>query len=192
MKGSTRVALASAVLSMFVAAGVADASKTSTIHDGFYAPTGALVEQGSADVGLTVIDHGTRLGGRGKPVSPYVSCPLTAALQSEGFGGAAAYVNFHVPPNLQLAIKNRWFSYSGRAVVAPHFIAFGDPKPGTISITGHFRTGKIVANKTIAVTGRVSESLCGNSIPATFSDVKILRVLLQLRGSSRIDLKLAQ
>jgi hypothetical protein len=173
-KGSTCVALMGAVLTMLVTAGVAEASKASTIHDGSYDPPEALVEQGkSADVGLTVIDHGTRLDGRTRYYGelPSVSCPLTEALQSAGFGGDAAYVDFSVPKNLQLAIKDGSFSYSGPAVVSSDFIASGDPSPGTIAIRGHFKTGKIVANKTIAVTGTISVSLCGTSIPATFSDV---------------------
>jgi hypothetical protein len=155
---------------MLVAAGVADASKTASIHDGGgYAPKG--VSSPSAIVNLYVSDHGKQLA-PGTPTydkAPALQCPLTTALESEGFGGNAAYILVEVPNGVKIPIHNRSFSYTGPAFVDSDFIASGNPNPGTISISGHFKAGKIVALKTIAITGTVSASLCGTSIPSTLS-----------------------
>jgi hypothetical protein len=165
-----RVAATSVGLAMAVA-GVAYAEVgASSIHDGVYA-----AHQGAgAAVDLYVDKNGKELGkgSIGDPYAQGVSCPVTSAITSAGYGTASTIISFAVPYTTAIPIRNGKFSYSGPAYVDPSYDATAgtNPNPGTITISGRFKTsGHIKSNKTIAVTGSVSESLCGTTIPTTFS-----------------------
>jgi hypothetical protein len=156
-----------------LAASSAGASKPAAINDGFYA-TPSNLEGKVASVNLSVIGHGTKLAsGRklGVPATPGVRCENTPALKAAGFTETSSILWVYVPTTVHLTIKNRSFSYTGPAYVSPEYIGSGHPDPGTITFHGRFKSGKILPGKTVAVTGTVSSSLCGGSIPKSFSAV---------------------
>jgi hypothetical protein len=160
-------------LVLSLAAGSAGASKTAAVNDGFYA-TPLNLEGSVATVNLSAIDNGTKLAsGRksGVPATPGVKCENTPALKAAGFTETSSILWVYVPTGVHLTIKNRSFSYTGPAYVSTEYIGSGHPDPGTISFHGRFKSGKILPDKTIAVTGTVSSSLCGKSIPRSFSAI---------------------
>ena len=166
----TRVAPASVALAIALVGTAYATGAASSIHDGVYAP-----HQGAgAPVNLYVDKNGKELG-RGSIGDPYaqaVSCPLTSAIASTGYGTSSTAISFAVPYATAIPIHHGKFSYSGSAYVDPSYDATAgvNPNPGTITISGRFKiSGHVKSNKTIAVTGTVSESLCGTTIPTRFS-----------------------
>jgi hypothetical protein len=167
----TRVAPTSVAFAMALA-GVAYAEGgTSSIHDGVYAS-----HQGAgAQVNLYVDKNGKELGkgSVGDPYAQSVTCPVSSVIASAGYDTlSTTTIAFAVPYTTAIPIRNGKFSYTGPAYVDPSYdtTAGMNPNPGTITISGRFKTsGHIKNKKTIAVTGTVSESLCGTTIPTTFS-----------------------
>jgi hypothetical protein len=171
-KPSLRGVAVCAALTVLLGVGVADAAKTKPIHDGVYAPLAS--GNSGAEVNLYVAGNGKALGpgSAGTPYAQAVECPLTSAMIADGYSQASSGIAIGVPYDVAIPIHNGKFSYTGAAYVDPSFDATpGDtPNPGTITISGHFKTtGKIVSRKTTAVTGTVSLSLCGTSIPSSFA-----------------------
>jgi hypothetical protein len=175
---ATRVVPVLAAVTLLLAAGAAEASKGSAPRVGYYAPQGTTV--GSADVELSVIDDGTRIGDTalGDQKGDYsigVSCDLDPAENSEGLNPGASYVNVYVPLGLKIPIRGHKFSYSGPAYLPAVEIPAGVTQPaGTITLQGTFKpgnkiNGKSIAKKMFALTGTVSATLCP-SIPAVFTD----------------------
>ena len=166
----TRVAPMSVAVAMALGGVAYAAGGASSIHDGVYASH----EGAGAPVDLYVDKNGKELGkgSIGDPYAQGVSCPVTSAIASAGYGTSSTSISFAVPYTTAIPIRNGKFSYSGPAYVDPSYDATAgtNPNPGTITISGRFKTsGHIKSKKTIAVTGTVSESLCGASIPTTFS-----------------------
>jgi hypothetical protein len=165
-------------VTVLLASGAAEASKSSAPRDGYYAPLGSTT--GSADVQLFAIDNGTRvgdtaLGDQKGDYSVGLSCTLDPAEQSEGLNPGAAYVNVYVPLGSKIPIKGRKFSYSGPAYLPAFEIPAGVTQPaGTITLQGTFKPGneikgKNVDKKMFALTGTVSATLCP-TIPSVFTD----------------------
>jgi hypothetical protein len=149
-------------LVVLVAAGVAQASGTSSVAVGTYAPKSQAAVDGrkTAYVDVIVIDHGKKT----KQVS--VGCQSSAADQAEGVSAGLIFV---VVPG-HLPIKNRAFSYSGVVKLESDWVQPGDTVRSHVSIKGKFSAGKIKLDKTIALKGTVSASVCSSyTSPTSFS-----------------------
>jgi hypothetical protein len=158
--------LASLVLVMtFGFAGVAQAAPSVVrtappFVDGFYSengnhPTTASIEFFVGDNGKLI------LGGQSKSAG---GCVASAALVAEGVQNDAP-IDFSFPRSIHISPSGA-FSYTGVVTSTAEQTQSPVGASGTITISGHFVKGKIVAHRTNAIIGTFSApSICAPSTP---------------------------
>jgi hypothetical protein len=155
-----RLAAASGATALLASAS-AQAASAPTVHGGLYGAKETLVEAGkSAAVDAIVIDRGKRAEEVGVACS---SGPSPAqGLERE------TTLTVHVPGTLAIS-RSGTFSYSGTVTLTPEDTQSGVSATSSVVIKGRFTAGKIVKEKTIALKGTISASVCGAATPSSFS-----------------------
>jgi hypothetical protein len=157
----TRRLLAATGAAVLLAAASAQAASAPTVHGGFYGAKEALVEQrGTAAVNVIVIDRGKRVEDVG------VSCS-SGPSPTQGIMRETS-LTVRVPGTLPIS-RSGTFSYSGSVTLTPEDTQSEVAATSDVSIKGRFTPGKIVKDKTIALKGTISASLCATTTPTSFS-----------------------
>jgi hypothetical protein len=153
--------LSGAAIATLIVAGTAQATTTLTVHGGFYGPKEALVEaHKSAAVNVIVIDHGKKLKDVG------VSCS-SGPEPGQGLRPEVG-LTVRVPGTVAIT-RSGTFSYSGQVTLIPEETQSEVGATTSLSIKGKFARGKIKLDKTIALTGTVSASICASTTTPQFS-----------------------
>ena len=142
-------------------AGLAQAAGKLTIHNGLYGAKETLVNaHKSAAVNVIAFDHGKKVKAVG------IACS-SGPEPGQGIRRETTLTP-HVPGTL--AIKpNGTFSYSGEITLPPEDTQSEVSAKSTFTIKGTFVRGTVKLDKTTALTGTVSASICASTTPARFS-----------------------
>jgi hypothetical protein len=152
--------LSSAVIAFLLAVGAAQAAPLA-IHGGLYGAKETLVEaHKSAAVNVIVIDHGKKMKDVGLACS-------SGPTPSQGIMGETT-LTMHVPGTVAITHAGT-FSYSGTLTLTPEDTQSGASATTSFSIKGKFARGKIKLDKTTALTGTVTASVCGTATAQPFS-----------------------
>jgi hypothetical protein len=169
---SGRFLISIAIFTTIVGAAVAPIAASamkSSIHDGFYASHEGTK---SADVELFVGGNGTRvLGGLKKSATSCLASPtLVAQDPSELTPNSLIIIKF--PANMTIAPSGA-FSYAGDVTLSAALERTTMSFPNLpITLKGRFTKGKVVALKTVAVTGTFSApEICAATTLTKFVDV---------------------
>ncbi|HEV3268165.1 MAG TPA: hypothetical protein VGZ68_07165 [Acidimicrobiales bacterium] len=156
-------ALSTVVIMLVATGGISSGSSRVRVNDGFYSfQSGAK----TASVGLTVAGHGTRIIGGGEwsantAVRSGLFCDVGATPPAGIVPGTS--VALPIPRNLPIA-ANGSFSYSGTLNLTPGDTQSSVSITAQLSISGRFTGGKVVARKTVAVSGTASTPLCPGTL----------------------------
>jgi hypothetical protein len=158
---STRTVLSGVALMTLVSAAAAKAAPTLQIHGGVYAAKETLVEQNkSAAVNAIVVDHGRRVRNVG------VACNSGPAPGQGVMSDTTLTV--HIPGSLTITHSGS-FSYSGTVTLTSEDTQSGVSATSAVSIKGQFARGKVDKERTVALKGTISASVCAATTPPTFS-----------------------
>lgn len=160
MRSIRRVLLLAALTALIVAAS-AQATTPLTIHGGLYGAKETLVEQKkSAAVDAIVIDRGKRAELVGIACSSGPA-PVQGIMRE-------TTLTVHIPGTLAISHGGS-FSYSGVVTLTAEDTQSGVTATSDVTIKGQFSRGRIVKDKTIALKGTISASVCDPATPTTFS-----------------------
>jgi len=157
----SRTLLSGATLATLLIAGAAQAAAPLTVHGGLYAAKETLVEaHASAAVNVIVIDHGKKLKDVG------VACS-SGPEPGQGISRETT-LTVHVPGTVAVT-RSGTFAYSGQLTLTPEDTQSGVSATTSFAIKGKFARGTIKLDKTTALTGTVSASVCAPTTPSRFS-----------------------
>jgi hypothetical protein len=74
----------------------------------------------------------------------------------------------HIPGSLTITHSGS-FSYSGTVTLTSEDTQSGVSATSAVSIKGQFARGKVVKERTVALKGTISASVCAATTPPTFS-----------------------
>jgi len=142
-------------------AGLAQAAGKLTIHNGLYGANETLVTaHKSAAVNVIAFDHGRKLKNVGLACS-------SGPEPGQGIRRETT-LTLHVPGTLNIT-RNGTFSYSGELTLTAEDTQSEVSAKTSFTIKGTFARGTVKLDKTTALTGTVSASVCASTTSPRFS-----------------------